>query len=236
MNSNPPYKVIIFEDEFLLANDLKQQIKPFNYEVSAMFRKAEEGLKYLDSLSNPSDYPDIVLMDISLAGKMNGIEAAEIISQRHHCALVFLTGMSQLGVFDEAFKTRPHAYLIKPFEINQAIINIKLAVYQNNLEKELLRYQAELEDRVLMRSRELLLAMNEAEEAIKVKNTLLSAVSNQIREPMLGLIGMVTLLKEETRDNPNLQRYVTYINDNITHVFSLLHRIMEVGDTKIKQN
>ena len=234
MNARESFNVILFEDEFLLANDLKMQIRPFNYNVTAVFRKAEEGLEYLASLSNPNDFPDVVLMDISLAGKMTGIEAAEVISKKYHCALVFLTGMSQIGVFDDAFKTRPQAYLIKPFDINQAIVSIKLAVYQNKLEKELLRYQAELEDRVVLRSRELIFAIDEAKEAIKLKNTLLKAVSNQILEPMLGLIGMAALLKDETRDLPNLQRFVTYINDNISHVFSLLHKIMELGDTDSK--
>ncbi|MCX6277582.1 MAG: response regulator [Bacteroidetes bacterium] len=227
-----PQKVVIFEDEFLIANDLKQQIQPFNYEVTAMFRKAEEGLKYLADLSNPEDFPDVVLMDILLAGKMTGIEAAEVITQNYNCALVFLTGLSHLETFNEACKTKPRAYLIKPFNINQTIISIKLAVYQNNLEKLAIQHHLELEDRVLSRTRELQLAKDETEETINLKNTMLSNISNQIREPMLGVMGMVTLLKEETRDNPNVQRYVSYIDDNVAHVFSLLRKIMDLKDTR----
>ena len=232
MNAMQPLKVIIFEDEFLLANDLKQQIQQFNYEVTAMFRKAEEGLQYLAALSSPEDYPDVVLMDISLAGKMTGIEAAEVIMQNYSCALVFLTGMSQIGIFDEAFKTKPHAYLLKPFAINQTIVSIKLAVYQNTLEKQLLRYQSELEEKILSRTRDLQLARDEAENAINLKNILITNISNQIREPLLGLMGMVSLLKEETLNNPNVQRYVKYIDDNVSHVFSLLRRIMELKDNR----
>lgn len=139
-------KVVIFEDEILLANDLKMQLEPYHFNVIAMFRRAEEGLKFLDGITSPDDFPDIVMMDISLAGAINGIEAAGIIMSKYHCALVYITGMSQLGVFDNAFNAKPHAYLIKPFDINQAIISIRLAIYQNNLEKQLLKHQRELEE------------------------------------------------------------------------------------------
>ena len=217
-----PVKIIIFEDEFLLANDLKRQIERFNYEVPAIFRKAEEGLQYLDNIQHSEELPDIVLMDIYLAGKMNGIEAAKIITQKFDFALVFLTGMSQLEVFEDAFKSKPHAFLIKPFDIQQALVAIKLAVYQKTLENRLLKYQEELEEKIVERTKELQTAKDHAEEAIKLKNTLLSNVSNQIREPLLGIMGIGAMMKEETKDNPNLQRYSQYIEDNSHHLFSLL--------------
>ena len=138
-----PLKIAIFEDEFLLAYDLKRQIQQFNYEVIATFRKAEEGLQFFDNIRNPEDLPDIVLMDITLAGKMNGIEAARIISEKYNFAMVFLTGMSQMDVFEEAFKTKPHAFLIKPFDIQQALGSIRLAVYQKGIEDQLHKYQGE---------------------------------------------------------------------------------------------
>jgi DNA-binding NarL/FixJ family response regulator len=140
-----PLKIIIFEDEFLLAHDLKRQIQLFNYEVIAIFKKAEEGLKYIEDIKRPESLPDIILMDISLAGRMNGIEAARILMEKYNFALVFLTGMSQIEVFEEAFKTQPHAFLIKPFDIQQALVSIRLAVYQKSLENELLKYQEIIE-------------------------------------------------------------------------------------------
>lgn len=140
-----PLKIAIFEDEFLLANDLKRQIQQYNYEVIAIFRKAEDGIKFFNDLQRPEDIPDIVLMDISLAGKMSGIEAAQIMEEKYNIALVFLTGMSHMDVFEAAFKTKPHAFLIKPFDIQQALGSIRLAVYQKFLENQVLKYQEELE-------------------------------------------------------------------------------------------
>jgi DNA-binding LytR/AlgR family response regulator len=138
----PPVKIVIFEDEFLLANDLKRQLQQFDFEVTAIFRKAEEGLSYLEGIGNPADFPGIILMDISLAGKMNGLEAGQVITRKYDTALVFLTGMSQLEVLEEAFDTKPHAFMIKPFEIQQALVSIRLAVYQKELESRLRKCEA----------------------------------------------------------------------------------------------
>jgi len=226
----PPVKIVIFEDEFLLANDLKRQIQQFNFEVTAIFRKAEEGLDYLSGIEHTALFPDIILMDISLAGKMNGLEAGLIITAKYDIALVFLTGMSQLEVFEEAFKSKPHAFMIKPFEIQQALVSNRLAVYQKTLENTLLKYQEELEDKIRERTKELQMEKDHAEEAIKLKNTLLANVSNQIREPMLGIMGMAAMLKEEARDKPEVQRYTQYIDDNAQHLFSLLKKIMDLRE------
>ncbi|MCX6303683.1 MAG: response regulator [Bacteroidetes bacterium] len=144
----PPLKIAIFEDEFLLANDLKRQIEQFNYKVIAIFRKAEDGLKAFKEITQPENLPDIVLMDISLAGKMTGIEAAQIMMEEYDFALVFLTGMSQMDVFEGVFKNKPQVFLIKPFDIQQALGSIRLAVYQKTLENQLLKYKNELEGKL----------------------------------------------------------------------------------------
>lgn len=221
-------KIVLFEDEFLLANDLKRQLNHYGYEVSAMFKKAEDGLAYL--AAEDTIIPDVVLMDISLAGTMSGLDAAMIIAEKYTCALVFLTGLSQIEVFEEAFRSKPFAFLLKPFDVQQAIVSIKLAVYQKKLETQLRKYQEELEEIVHERTLEFEKARDKAEEAIKLKNTFLSNISNQIREPMYGILGISAMMKEEIRDKPQLQRHVQYIDDNARHLFSLLNKIAELSN------
>jgi len=221
-------KIIIFEDELLLANDLKRQLTHYGYEVTAMFGKAEEGLDFLTTGENR--VPDVVLMDISLAGKMTGLDAARAISAKYSCALVFLTGLSQVEVFEEAFQSKPFAFLLKPFDIQQAIVSIRLAVYQKKLETQLRRYQEELEKLVYDRTSELEKARDKAEEAVKLKNSFLSNISNQIREPMYGILGITAMMKEEIMDKPQLQRHVQYIDDNSRHLFSLLKKITDISN------
>ncbi len=223
-------KVVIFEDEFLLANDLKRQLSQYGYEVSAMFKKAEDGLNYL-ALEH-STIPDVVLMDISLAGKMSGLDAAVVIGEKYSCALVFLTGLSQIAVFEETFRSRPHAFLLKPFDAQQAVVSIRLAVYQKTLEIQLLKYQKELELKVHERTLELEKARDEAEEANKLKNNFLSNISSQIREPMYGILGITAMMKEEIQDKPQLQKHIQYIDDNARHLFSLLNKIAELSNDR----
>ena len=223
-------KIVIFEDEFLLATDLKRQLNQYGYEITAMFRKAEEGIRFLEESVDSNNFPDIVLLDISLAGKMTGIDAAEIITAKYPCAIVFLTGMSQLEVFEEAFKAKPFAFLIKPFEAHQAVVSIKLAAYQKNLENQLRRNSEELEIMVNERTKELKFAKDSAEAAIQLKNTVLSNMSIQIREPMYGILGLSAMLKDEMHDKPNLLRYAQYIEDNAKHLFTLLNNIMSLSD------
>lgn len=221
-------KIVIFEDEFLLANDLKRQLNHCGYDVLGLFKKAEDGLSYL--AAEPGNVPDVVLMDISLAGKMNGVEAAMIISEKYSCALVFLTGLSQLDVFEEAFRSKPFAFLLKPFDVQQAVVSIRLAVYQKKLETQLKNHQDELEILVKERTVELEEARDRAEEAIKLKNTLLSNIIIQIREPMYGILGISALMKEEILEQPQLQRHVQYIEDNAQHLFSLLNKIADLSN------
>lgn len=193
-----------------------------------MFRKAEEGIAALDQGTvKPAD---VVLMDISLAGSMTGLEAGRIITDKYSSALVFLTGLSHVETFEEAFKTRPVAFLLKPFDIQQALISIRLAVYQKQLETRLLKQQDDLEQTVLERTRQLEMAHEKAREAVKVKKTMLSQISSQIREPMYGILGISTMLKQTTEGQPQLQRQVQYIDDNARHLLSLLTKITELSN------
>ncbi len=92
-----------------------------------------------------------------------------IITEQYPCALVFLTGLSQLDVFEEAFRSKPFAFLLKPFDVQQAVVSIRLAVYQKKLETQLKNHQEELEILVKERTVELEKARDRAEEAIKLK-------------------------------------------------------------------
>jgi DNA-binding LytR/AlgR family response regulator len=229
MESKQPLKVIIFEDEILLANDLRMQIEPFNYKVVAMFRKAEDGLTFLAGIGDTADLPDVVLMDISLAGSMTGIEAAEVIIETYHCALVFVTGMSQLGIFDDAFKTKPHAYLIKPFDVNQTIISLRLAVYQNTLEKQLLRHKSDLEALVKERTSELLDARDKIQETIRQKNIALMNVLALIREPLLQISEVLVTMNADADKAHPLNGSLVRMTANVDFMFSLLKRIPEAN-------
>lgn len=122
-------KVILFEDELLLATDLKRQIAPHGFEVCAIFARAEEGLAYLDKIEKKEELPEIILMDITLAGPMDGFEAARLITGRYSSAIVFLSGANRTKELQEnGFDNSGNFFLVKPVDLNRAIITLKLAL------------------------------------------------------------------------------------------------------------
>lgn len=133
-------KVIICEDEFLLANDLKRQLESFGCRVTRIFRRGEELIGFLES-KPPSDQPDAILMDICLAGSLSGIETARIVEGQSGAAIVFLSGVSEMKIMEETCRTKPHPFLLKPVDVQQALVSLRLAVYQQALESKIRDYR-----------------------------------------------------------------------------------------------
>ena len=125
-------KVMIFEDELLLANDLKRQIAPHGFEVCAIFARAEEGLAYLEKIENKEKFPEIILMDITLAGPMDGFEAARLITGRYSSTIVFLSGANRTKeVQENGSDNSGNFFLVKPVDVNRAIVTLNFALRSN---------------------------------------------------------------------------------------------------------
>ena len=101
--------------------------------------------------------PDIVLTNIKLSGKIDGIQTAEEINKQYGSAVIFLTGFYDLEMFERSIATKRYADLLKPFNVQQAEATIRIAIYQRQLELDLQARQTELE----MLNRELELRVQE---------------------------------------------------------------------------
>jgi len=139
-------KILICEDEFLPATDLKKQLTALGYEVLAMFIKAEQGLAYLEKNQNTDNFPDAVIMDINLKGNMDGIEAMQVIGEKYGCGVLLLTGLGQLELIEQIVEEKPVPFLIKPFDIYMVHVGLQLAVYQAKLEKQITLLREEIEN------------------------------------------------------------------------------------------
>ena len=102
-------RVLIVEDEMILAKDLARSLKNLGYEITGMVTSAEEAIQEAEDSK-----PDLVLMDIKLTGEMDGIEAADQIGSRFDIPVVYLTGFAEKDVLERAKKTEPYGYLGKP--------------------------------------------------------------------------------------------------------------------------
>ena len=106
----------------LAAIHLQMRLNNLGYEVCQPVATGEYAIKSVEK-----EKPDIVLMDIRLAGEMDGIEAAQEIHSCYGTSIIFMTGYQDEDLMERAQKLKPVAYLIKPveiYEIESAIDNL----------------------------------------------------------------------------------------------------------------
>lgn len=145
-------KILIVEDDMIIAADLSMQLTRIGYEVIGINTKAEDALKNLYE-----SRPDIILMDIVLSGKMNGIEAAIIILQEHQIPLIFLTSNTDDATFQKAINAKPYAFIAKPFQKTELERTLKLTLKRIAVESESLKenqysdHLSCMEDRLFIR-------------------------------------------------------------------------------------
>jgi PAS domain S-box-containing protein len=125
-------QVMIVEDERIVAEDIRRSLENIGYGISSIVSSGE---KAIDEAKEKS--PDLVLMDIVLKGKIDGIEAAGKIRSRFNIPVVYLTAYSDDIILERTKITEPFGYIIKPFNERELHINIEIALYKHKIEKEL---------------------------------------------------------------------------------------------------
>jgi two-component system cell cycle sensor histidine kinase/response regulator CckA len=122
-------RVLVAEDESIVAEDIREQLTKMGTTVVGPVASGEQAVQVAGD-----SHPDIVLMDIRLKGRLDGVEAAEEIRRRFHIPVVFLTAHSDDATLERAKKTQPQGYLLKPFEESDLRVNIELALSKHLLE------------------------------------------------------------------------------------------------------
>lgn len=116
--------VAIVEDEGIVAMDIRKSLQQLGYNVSFIADSGEIALAKLKEYN-----VDLVLLDIVLKGKIDGIETAEIITQRMNIPVIFLTAFEDESTKERTKDIKIAGYLIKPFEDHhlQAVVENALA-------------------------------------------------------------------------------------------------------------
>lgn len=117
------YRIITIEDDLLIAQDLRQKLLKLGYDVLGNATNSLEAVELANRL-----HPDILIVDIIIEGAKDGIETVEEIYKTYQCPVIYLTANSESAMVKKALKTRPAAFLIKPFKISEFAINIDLAI------------------------------------------------------------------------------------------------------------
>jgi len=132
-------KVLIVEDELVVARDIEQQLRELGYDPVGSATQAEQAIEMVGELR-----PDLVLMDIQLAGDMDGIAAAQIIRTRFALPVVFLTAFTADDVLTRAKLTEPFGYILKPFSERELRTVLAMALYKHQAEARLLNTTRQL--------------------------------------------------------------------------------------------
>ncbi len=125
-------KVLVVEDEQIIAMDLSRRLEALGYTVTGMAGNAETALRKARSLR-----PDIVLMDIVLPGGADGVELSALMRSELEVPIVFVTAHSDDRTVERAKATGPYGYVTKPVDDRQLQIVIDMAVYKHAAEKAL---------------------------------------------------------------------------------------------------
>jgi len=119
------YKILIVEDEILVATDIQESLEGLGYTVQGM---VDTGLKAIEAVEK--QLPDLILMDINLKGEMTGIEAAKIISKTSDVPIIYLTANADIDTVNKAKVALPYGYIIKPFTDKDLQTNIEIAIFK----------------------------------------------------------------------------------------------------------
>ena len=118
-------KILIIEDEMIIAAHLSLQLSGLGYDVTGIIPRAEEAILHLRQ-----HQPDIVLLDINLKGDIDGIDMAHEMQKHHNIPIIYLTANSDDSHFERAKATKPFAFISKPFKKLELQRSIELAVSQ----------------------------------------------------------------------------------------------------------
>lgn len=125
-------KILVVEDESVVALDLQGRLMGLGYEVPAIVSSGEEAIHRAEALQ-----PDLVLMDIKLKGKMDGVQAAEQIRTRFDIPVVYLTAYADGATLQRAKITEPYGYLLKPLKERDLHTTIEMGLYKHRMERRL---------------------------------------------------------------------------------------------------
>ena len=125
-------RILVVEDEAITAMDLRARLVQLGYEVPLVVTNGEEAIR-----SASETLPDLVLMDITLDGRMSGIEAAEAIRRAQSIPVVFVTAHDDSHTIQNAKVAEPYGYITKPYSMGTLQSTIETTLYKSEMDSRL---------------------------------------------------------------------------------------------------
>lgn len=125
-------RILIVEDEAIVAESLHDQLETLGYSICGMASSGERALELV-----AQERPDLVMMDIMLAGELDGIATAQQIMDQYRLPVVYLTAYSDPKTLERAKITEPFAYLVKPYKERELHSALEISLYKHRMEQRL---------------------------------------------------------------------------------------------------
>jgi len=127
-----PARILVVEDETIVARDIQQSLTRLGYDVPTTATSGEEAIRKTKEI-----HPDLILMDIVLRGQMDGVETVRQINRQFDVPVIFLTAYADDSTLERARTTSPAGYMLKPFHPNELRPAIELALHRAQIDRHL---------------------------------------------------------------------------------------------------
>ncbi|AOP33263.1 hypothetical protein A0128_05010 [Leptospira tipperaryensis] len=180
MDTKESSKILIVEDETLVAQDIKHRLLRMGYSNLIASFTGEDAIEQAQNFQ-----PDLILMDIILSkGRLNGIETVKRIQEFLNVPIIYLTASSDADTMNEAKKTNPNGFILKPFQTRELQIAIELILYKSDSEKEIQKNE-QLTRFTLKSLGEGIIAIDNT-EAVYFINTIALRLTGRKEEEVIG--------------------------------------------------
>ncbi len=125
-------RVLLVEDEAIIARDIQRQLTKSGFIVTGTARTAADAFRQIEE-----EAPDLVLMDISIKGGLDGIDAAQIVRERYEVPVIYLTAHADDTTLQRAETTEPFGYIVKPLGNTNVKAIATMALHKHRVERQL---------------------------------------------------------------------------------------------------
>jgi len=226
-----PEQVLVVDDTpanlRLLANVL-------NY-MGLEVRTVTSGARALASAE--SEPPDLVLLDVMMPG-MDGFETCRQIKAHPRLAAVpvmFISGLDDAEDKVRGFQAGGIDFLTKPFHLEEVEVRVRTHLEIHRLRRQLAEHNADLEQCVAERTRELAVAHGRLARLEEAKTDFLTVISQELRTPLAVLFGVTELSFDEFPDHPHLRQYQELFEESRSRLLRLVDDALLLSSARVDQ-
>ncbi|QMS88713.1 diguanylate cyclase [Nostoc edaphicum CCNP1411] len=197
-------KILVVEDEKVIASNIRKSLQKLGYSVSEITKSGEEAIKKV-----AETHPHLVLIDICLAGEIDGVHVADIIQNHFHVPVVYLTECSEYKTLHKNQLSEPFSYIVKPFLESDLHFAIEMALYKHQSKKIL--YEEKQRLGAIINSMGCAVIVTYANGCIQMMNPIAELMTGWKQSEALGkdLVEVVNLVDKDVGETiENLATYV----------------------------